>query len=150
MTTPSCTTDSLDAGTMPALIAIDVQDALLTVSNDLERLQRLLGETGDEVSSAFYTALALIAGRSADDRSREELLVRLDTVLRRGVRALQFEDMASQLIAHTQARLRHSADQLAAAALPEDEDGATFVEDAPLRPNPVTQDEMDAGSVDLF
>ena len=29
--------------------------------------------------------------------------------------------------------------------------GATqLIEDAPLRPNPVTQDEMDAGSVELF
>jgi len=31
-----------------------------------------------------------------------------------------------------------------------DEDGEGIVEEAPQRPNPVTQDEMDAGSVDLF
>jgi hypothetical protein len=30
----------------------------------------------------------------------------------------------------------------------DDEDGV--VQDAPTRPNPVTQDEMDAGSVELF
>ena len=32
----------------------------------------------------------------------------------------------------------------------DDEDGAALIEDAPLRPNPVTQDEMDAGSIELF
>ena len=32
----------------------------------------------------------------------------------------------------------------------EDEDGEAVVEAAPLRPNPVTQDEMDAGSIELF
>ena len=31
-----------------------------------------------------------------------------------------------------------------------DEDGDAVVEALPLRPNPVTQDEMDAGSVELF
>ena len=30
------------------------------------------------------------------------------------------------------------------------EDGEAVVEIAPLRPNPVTQDEMDAGSIELF
>jgi hypothetical protein len=32
----------------------------------------------------------------------------------------------------------------------DDEEGATIVEEAPMRPNPVTQDEMDAGSIELF
>ena len=41
-------------------------------------------------------------------------------------------------------------DRLAAEAMGDDEDGAAVVEDAPLRPNPVTQDEMDAGSIELF
>ena len=30
------------------------------------------------------------------------------------------------------------------------EDGEAFVEGPPLRPNPVTQDEMNAGSIELF
>jgi hypothetical protein len=66
------------------------------------------------------------------------------------VTALQFQDMASQLIAHTGRRLRNCCDRLAAEAMGDDEDGSAVVEDAPLRPNPVTQDEMDAGSVELF
>jgi hypothetical protein len=32
----------------------------------------------------------------------------------------------------------------------DDPDGATVVDSVPLKPNPVTQDEMDAGSVELF
>ena len=32
----------------------------------------------------------------------------------------------------------------------DDEDGAAVTADAPLRPNPVTQDEMDAGLIELF
>jgi hypothetical protein len=66
------------------------------------------------------------------------------------VTALQFQDMASQLIAHTSRRLRSCADRIARDALGEDEAGETVVESAPPRPNPVTQDEMEAGSVELF
>jgi len=54
------------------------------------------------------------------------------------------------LIAHTQRRLRNCADRIARDAMGDDEDGEAVVEDAPMRPNPVTQDEMDAGSIDLF
>jgi hypothetical protein len=56
-----------------------------------------------------------------------------------------------QLIAHTSQRLRHCADRLARDALgDDDEDGAALVEPAAQGPNPVTQDEMHAGSIELF
>jgi hypothetical protein len=32
----------------------------------------------------------------------------------------------------------------------QDPEGEVVVTDVPLRPNPVTQDEMDAGSIELF
>ena len=67
------------------------------------------------------------------------------------VTALQFQDMASQLIAHTHRRLRNCTDRLARDVMgDDDEDGIAVIEEASLRPNPVTQDEMDAGSVELF
>ena len=47
-------------------------------------------------------------------------------------------------------RLRASADVLARDTFGDDEDGEAAVIEAPLRPNPVTQDEVDAGSVELF
>ena len=40
------------------------------------------------------------------------------------VTALQFQDMASQLITHTDRRLRSCADRLARDAMGDDEDGA--------------------------
>ena len=60
--------------------------------------------------------------------------------------------MASQLITHTQRRLRHCADRLARDALRSRAPvtSEAVVAAAPLRPNPVTQDEMEAGSVELF
>jgi hypothetical protein len=55
------------------------------------------------------------------------------------------------LLCHTTQRLRGCADRLAASALCDDDDeGTTVVTSFPNRPNPVTQDEMDAGSVELF
>jgi hypothetical protein len=66
------------------------------------------------------------------------------------VTALQFQDMSTQLIAHLQRRLRNCGDRLARDVMGDDEEGAAVIEEAPLRPNPVTQDEMDAGSIELF
>jgi hypothetical protein len=129
-----------DTGAPPMglLLAAEMQDHLLTASNDLDRLQTLLADACDTLSSSFFGASA-----SVDDTAE------LTQHLGRAITALQFQDMASQLIAHTHKRLRSCADRLAADAF-DAEDGAAVVEDAPLRPNPVTQDEMDAGSIDLF
>jgi hypothetical protein len=66
------------------------------------------------------------------------------------MKALQFQDMATQLIAHTAKRLRHCADRLARDAFTDDGDDDIVIEAAPLRPNPVTQSEMDTGFVELF
>ena len=67
------------------------------------------------------------------------------------IKALQFQDLASQLINHTSRRLRNCVDRLASDAFPgAEEDGETVIEAAPLRPNPVTQSEMDTGFVELF
>jgi hypothetical protein len=70
--------------------------------------------------------------------------------LRGAITAMQFQDMASQLIDHTHRRLRACADQIAREAMGQDPEGEVVVTDVPLRPNPVTQDEMDAGSIELF
>jgi hypothetical protein len=66
------------------------------------------------------------------------------------VTALQFQDMASQLVNHTHKRLRSCVDRLAREAFSEEEDGEVAMEEVPLRPNPVTQAEMDVGSIELF
>lgn len=134
--------------------AADLQDHLMVASNDLERLQRLLDDASQSLMSHFTDANShleaaqreLATATSAQPRT----LADARQTLGGAITALQFQDMASQLIAHTTRRLRNCADRLASEAFAGDEDGEAVVEALPLRPNPVTQDEMDAGSVDLF
>lgn len=131
---------------LPLLMAADLQDHLMMASNDLERLQRLLADTCDALMARFHGAVGQLDGGPADVGTVQSVR----TLLGEAVTALQFQDMASQLIAHTHQRLRNCADQLARDAFGVDGDGDTVVAPPPLRPNPVTQDEMDAGTVELF
>lgn len=133
--------------------AADLQDHLMTAANDLDRLQGLLTDASDTLMARFHGAMGEV------HRLRETALAEpagappVDGVLQhlaQAVTALQFQDMASQLIGHTNKRLRNCADLLAREAMGDDEDGQTVVETPPLRPNPVTQAEMDAGSIELF
>lgn len=141
--------------TLPLLAAADLQDSLMVASNDLDRLQRLLSDATETLMGHFYGASSQISQLSRLAAQHPELPERHlhETMghLAGAVTALQFQDMASQLIDHTHRRLRNCADRLARDVMgDDDEDGAVVVQDAPLRPNPVTQDEMDAGSVELF
>ena len=138
---------------MPLLAAAELQDHLMTVTNDLERLQRLLDDAGEALSTHFYSAsnqtMALLS--NSDGSAASDGLKQIMQDIAGAITALQFQDMATQLIHHTSKRLRNCADQLARDTFGmDDEDGAAVVEIAPLRPNPVTQDEMDAGSIELF
>jgi hypothetical protein len=145
--------DPRGACPMPLLAAADLQDNLLTASHDLDRLQALLAHACDELMQGFHGATAQIRSFTASAEAggpAPELLADVARHLGAAITALQFQDMASQLIAHTHKRLRNCADRLARETMGDDEDGSTVVEEAPLRPNPVTQDEMDAGSVELF
>ena len=140
-------------GGFPLVAAADLQDHLMVASHDLERLQRLLEDAGEALMGHFYGA-----STQMNVLKDEAPKVNLDLApireamqsLAGAITALQFQDMATQLIAHTQRRLRNCADRIARDAMGDDEDGEAIVEDAPMRPNPVTQDEMDAGSIDLF
>jgi hypothetical protein len=140
------------AGSMSLLMAADLQDHLMTATNDLERLQRLLADTCDTLIARFHDAMHHIRALEGESAlsGRSESLQGMQQHLGEAVTALQFQDMASQLIAHTHQRLRNCADQLARDAFGPDADGDAVVAPPPLRPNPVTQDEMDAGSVELF
>ncbi len=137
---------------MPLLMAADLQDHLMTAGNDLDRLQRLLADSCDTLMARFHGALHRLGTLEGDPalRGHDAVFHEVQRQLAEAVTALQFQDMASQLIAHTHQRLRNCADQLARDAFGPDADGETVVAPAPLRPNPVTQDEMDAGSVELF
>ena len=136
------------------LSAAEVQDHLMAVTNDLERLQRMLDDAGETLSTHFFAASAQLQDLAAKLEQGQSLQPGalggvLDHVAQ-AIIALQFQDMSTQLIAHTSLRLRASADVLARDTFGDDEDGEAAVIEAPLRPNPVTQDEVDAGSVELF
>ncbi len=134
--------DPASGGGLPLLAAADLQDHLMVASNDLERLQRLLDDASQALMGHFTQATGHIENGA---------FVEAQQTIGGAITALQFQDMASQLITHTSRRLRNCADRIARDTMgDDDEDGAAVVEDAPLRPNPVTQDEMDAGSIELF
>jgi hypothetical protein len=133
---------------IPLLAAADLQDDLMVASNDLDRLQTLLAGACSALMECFYGASAQLQG--LEDRIGAEQVGEVMRHLQGAITALQFQDMSSQLISHTHRRLRNCADRLAFESMGNDEDGDAVIEDAPLRPNPVTQDEMDAGSIELF
>lgn len=147
-------TDPGGGSPLPLMAAADIQDNLMTASNDLERLQRLLSDASEALLGHFYGASGQLNHLLHAMAQHPELNTReLHDAMQHmagAITAMQFQDMASQLIIHTNTRLRSCADRLAAEAMGDDEDGTAVVELAPLRPNPVTQDEMDAGSIELF
>lgn len=147
-------TEQTDGTALPLLAAADLQDHLMTATNDLDRLQTLLADACEMLAKSFYGASeqlqTLMTEESKAVGGQADVYPRLMQQLGGAVTALQFQDMASQLITHTNRRLRSCADQIARVAMGDDEDGTAVVEEAPLRPNPVTQDEMDAGSIELF
>jgi hypothetical protein len=139
------------AGAMPLLMAADLQDHLMVASHDLERLQRLLSDACDSLLGHFHGATGELHGLLHNTpASPADPVNKALQHMAGAITAMQFQDMASQLVDHTSRRLRNCVDRLASDAMGDDEDGAAVIFEAPLRPNPVTQDEMDAGSVELF
>jgi hypothetical protein len=141
--------DSSAGASLPLLAAADLQDNLMTASNDLDRLQRLLADASDSLLAHFHGACGQLQTLLEPGEAPAPLQAVMLHVAG-AITAMQFQDMASQLIHHTNTRLRNCADRLAYETMGDDEDGAAVIEAAPRRPNPVTQDEMDAGSVELF
>ncbi len=141
-------------GGLSLLVAAELQDDLMVAGNDLDRLQRLLGDACTSLLGSFYGATdeikTLLHRLAAHPELDAPELHAAMQHMAAAITAMQFQDMASQLVDHTSRRLRNCADRLAAEAMGDDEDGAAVVTAAPLRPNPVTQDEMDAGSIELF
>ena len=141
-------------GVLPPLAAAELQDHLMVVENDLERLQRLLGAAGDSLLAHFHAASGeirhLVHAVPEQAGQHSQPLQRAMEHMAGAITAMQFQDLASQLIQHTTCRLRSCADRLACDVLADDEGAAAVVRPPPLRPNPVTQDEMDAGSIELF
>jgi hypothetical protein len=125
----------------------ELQDSLLMVMHDLHRLEGLLGDATDNLLQRFGEANGLLGD---DLVMHSERLERARAALRSAVTELQFHDMATQLITHTTQVVRSCAFQLGAEAMGQGDEPAAEPDAAPARPNPVTQSEMAAGSVELF
>lgn len=133
---------------LPVMLVAEVQDSLLVVVHDLNRLDGLLAHAMENLMQRFTAASADLSDPAL---STMKELESVRTGLRAAVTELQFQDMASQLIVHTSKILQGCAYRLALDSMgPEDGEAVPFVEEVPERPNPVTQDEMQAGSIELF
>jgi hypothetical protein len=116
---------------------------------DLHRLEGLLNHATTNLLERFGEANVLLAGnRDAEDPDLEAARA----ALRSAVTELQFHDMATQLIGHTTRVLQSCAFRLASETMGREEDelDVPVMPVQPERPNPVTQSEMDAGSIELF
>ncbi len=130
------------------MLVAEVQDSLLVVVHDLNRLDGLLAHTMENLMQRFTAASANLSDPALVAMHELE---GVRTALHAAVTELQFQDMASQLIVHTSKILQGCAYRLASDSMgAEDGEAVPFVEEVPDRPNPVTQDEMQAGSIELF
>jgi hypothetical protein len=129
---------------------VDVQDGILTACTDLDRLVSLFSAACAEVNARFVTASTLIDQLRAEDVMDDARLDELQSHLGHAVVALQIDDMATQLVDHTRRVLRHCADSLAVGTFADMDGDDQVIEARPLRPSPVTQAGMDAGSIELF
>lgn len=130
------------------MLVAEVQDSLLTALQDLHRLEGLLTHATGNLLERFTAA---DVGLQRVQPGADDALAAVRRALNSAVTELQFEDMATQLIAHTARTLQSCASRLAAEAMACDDDELPLEPEAPpARPNPVTQGEMDAGSVELF
>ena len=134
---------------LPVNLVADLQDSLLMAMTDLKRLEGLLDHATGNLLERFSTANHALGNLAAQKDTDDLLNIRHS--LHQAVTELQFHDMATQLIVHTGKVLQGCAYNLAEQAMEPDEDEVgTVVTHMPQRPNPVTQGEMDAGSIELF
>ena len=133
---------------LPVALVADVQDALLMVMTDLQRLEGLLDHATGNLLDRFNRADAALGELDAPQTAD---LVRIRQNLNQAVTELQFHDMATQLLVHTGQVLKSCAWRLGAEVIDAEEDEVPLkLDPMPGRPRPVTQNEMDAGSIELF
>lgn len=127
----------------------DLQDSLLVVMNDLERLGGLLDHATENLMDRFSAANKALSHLGPGSPPE---LPTVRSELQLAVTELQFHDMASQLLVHTDKILKACAYKLTEEAMGQDDNDErnSPIDLQPPKPNPVTQSEMDAGSIELF
>ena len=96
---------------MPVALVADVQDALLMVMTDLQRLEGLLDHATANLLDRFNRADAALGTLEAPQTAE---LMRIRQNLNQAVTELQFHDMATQLLVHTGQVLKSCAWRLGA------------------------------------
>jgi len=143
---PSESETDATQNTMVDACCADIQGA----ADDLTRLQTLLSDAAGTLLGTF-NAIQAYCEDTAQHTSGATVL---EPHIRRAVAALQFEDLATQLLQHTQQRLSHLEINLKKfQILPSTLEGLdSALEASPYQggAHPVRQDGMDTGSVDLF
>ncbi|MBS7350314.1 MAG: hypothetical protein KIG95_09210 [Comamonas sp.] len=137
---------------VPVMVAAELQDSLLVVMRDLQRLIGLLDHATSNLMERFAEATGLLSDEAITGSNAAELEA-ARAALRSAVTELQFHDMATQLIWHTTRVLEGCAFRLSAETMEREEDELEPLDVPPMlpeRPNPVTQGEMDVGSIELF
>lgn len=142
------TTDSADSPGGQILAfgeVIELQDQLFEAATDLDRLAGILEDAARQLLERFGAAHEQVRAWSTDSEVREDLRRELAGAMT----ALQFQDMAAQVISHTVQRIRGVADFLGTKVGSDDPEPAAPV---PLvrRHCPVAQRQVDAGSIELF
>lgn len=134
---------------VPVMVAAELQDSLLVVMRDLHRLEGLLNHATTNLLERFGEANVLLSGNGV---ANDPMLDAARAALRSAVTELQFHDMATQLISHTTQVLQGCAFRLASETMGREDDelDTPAMSMQPERANPVTQSEMDAGSIELF
>lgn len=133
---------------LPVMLVAEVQDSLLVAMHDLHRLEGLIAHATDNLMDRFATANV---GLARNEHTLPPELVEVRHALHGAVTELQFQDMASQLLTHTARVLQGCANRLGVEVMGYEDGEEPPVEEPSFeRPNPVTQSEMHAGSVDLF
>ncbi|MFA7506570.1 MAG: hypothetical protein WCZ28_17860 [Burkholderiaceae bacterium] len=120
---------------------------VLAAVADLERLLQLLEQAEGDLMRRFreFDRLAGEISREAAQAGVARKAGSLRDVLMGATTAMQFQDMSTQLVEHALAELRTLARRLADDGGPQERDGVPQ-----RRRGPVSQDGMDAGSVELF
>ncbi|WP_372656871.1 hypothetical protein [Hydrogenophaga sp.] len=127
---------------MPVSLVSEIRDSILMSMTDLKRMESLLDHAAGNLLACFdSTSVAL----DNQFRTTPGDLSAVRQNLHQAVTELQFHDLASQLIAHTNHIL-----QRCALSLSHTDSGTPAPLSTPPRACPVTQSEMHAGSVELF
>ena len=134
----------------PMFVNAELQDHLLAVTHDLDHLKGMLTDACTTLMEGFVGVTAQLQSLQVVKPANSAAIARAVEHLGATARALQFQDMSTQLIEHANQRLRHCADRLACDAFGGDDDDEALIQPAPLRQNPVTQSEMGSGHVELF